>query len=98
MLKPQESLTVEIGQVHTFANEREELTVIRIETKPAAGVVRAFQLAYGVANDGGAASDVLPKNPLVVRASWGFPPQVPLAVQKVVSHSPHLLRRQLEWK
>jgi mannose-6-phosphate isomerase-like protein (cupin superfamily) len=57
LLNPHESLTVEIGQVHTFANERDKSTVITIETKPAGGVVKAFQLAYGVANDGGATKD-----------------------------------------
>jgi hypothetical protein len=43
-------------------------------------------LAYGVANDGGAAKDGLPKNPVVrlifIRNSEGFLPHVPLAVQK----------------
>ncbi|MFY9529038.1 MAG: cupin domain-containing protein [Candidatus Acidiferrales bacterium] len=62
LLNPQESLTAKIEQVHTFANERDESTVITSETKPAGGVVRAFQLAYGVANDRGAAKDGLPRN------------------------------------
>lgn len=50
--------------------------------------MKAFQLAYGVANDGGAAKDGLPKNALVrlifIRISEGFLPRVPLAVQKTI--------------
>jgi hypothetical protein len=88
LLNPHESLTAEIGQVHTFANERDKSTVITIETKPAGGLVKAFQLAYGVANDGGATKDGLPRNPLVrlifIRNSEGFLSQVSLAIQKVV--------------
>src|SRR6266567_2472299 len=48
VLNPPESLTAQIGQLHTFANERDAATVITIETKPAGGVVKAFQLAYGI--------------------------------------------------
>jgi mannose-6-phosphate isomerase-like protein (cupin superfamily) len=65
VLNARQSVTAEICQVHTFANERDTSAVITIQTKPAGGVVRAFQLAYGVANDGGAAKDGLPRNPLV---------------------------------
>jgi hypothetical protein len=50
--------------------------------------VKAFQLAYGVANDGAAAEDGLPRNPLVrllfIGAAEGFLPQVPLIIQKTV--------------
>ena len=88
LLHPHESLTAEIGQLHTFANNREQSTLITIDTQPAGGVIRAFQLAYGVANEGGAAKDGLPKNPLVrlifIRSSEGFLPRVPLKVQKVI--------------
>jgi hypothetical protein len=74
--------------LHTFANERDEAAVITVETKPAGGVVKAFQLAYGVANYGGAANDGLPRNPLVrllfIRISQGFVPGVPLPLQKAV--------------
>jgi mannose-6-phosphate isomerase-like protein (cupin superfamily) len=88
VVHPEEKLTAEIGQLHTFANERDTPAVITIETKPAGGVVRAFQLAYGVANDGGAARDGLPRNPIIrlvfIRMSEGFLPRVPLIVQKAV--------------
>src|SRR5260370_38195736 len=43
LLKPQESVTAQIGQLHTFADERDDTTVITIETKPPGGVLRAFQ-------------------------------------------------------
>ena len=36
--------------------------IFTIKTEPAGGVVKARQLAYGIANDGGAAKDGLPKN------------------------------------
>jgi mannose-6-phosphate isomerase-like protein (cupin superfamily) len=88
LLSPRERYTAEIGQLHTFANNREEPAVITIDTQPAGGVVKAFQLAYGVANDRGAAQDGLPRNPLVrllfLRTTEGFLPRIPLAVQKVV--------------
>ena len=35
---PQQSVTVDIGQLHTFANERDTITVIAVESKPAGGV------------------------------------------------------------
>lgn len=88
LLGPEESITASIGQLHTFANQRDFPAVITIETKPAAGVISAFQLAYGVANDGGAAKDGLPKNPLVrlvfIKMSEGFLPTVPLSLQKIL--------------
>jgi hypothetical protein len=60
-----QSVTAQIGQLHTFANERNKPTLMTVETKPAGDVAKAFQLAYGVANDGGSAKDGLPFNPLV---------------------------------
>jgi hypothetical protein len=88
VLDERESLTVRIGDLHTFANERDQPSLIAIETVPAGGVVKAFQLAYGVANDRGAAEDGLPKNPLVrlvfIRLSEGYLPGVPLIIQKSV--------------
>ena len=86
VLKPQESVTAQIGQLHTFANERNKPTLMTVETKPAGDVAKAFQLAYGVANDGGSAKDGLPFNPLVrllfIRISQGFLPHIPLWLQK----------------
>lgn len=88
LLKPGESATAEIGQPHTFANHANAPSVMTVETKPAGGVVKAFQLAYGVANDGGAAKDGLPKNPLVrlrfIEISQGFLPGIPLWAQRTV--------------
>jgi hypothetical protein len=37
--------------------------IFTIKTQPAGRVVKAFRLPYGIANDGGAAKDGLPKNP-----------------------------------
>jgi hypothetical protein len=37
VLNPQESLTAQIGQLHTFANERDVPAVITVETKRLAG-------------------------------------------------------------
>jgi mannose-6-phosphate isomerase-like protein (cupin superfamily) len=49
LLKRGESATAGLGELHAFANDREQPTVITVETKPAGGVVRALQLAYRVA-------------------------------------------------
>ena len=86
VLKQRQSVTVQIRQPHTFANERDQSALITVETIPAGGVVKAFQLAYGIANDGGAAKDGLPRNPLmrlvVIRISEGYLPNIPLTLQK----------------
>jgi mannose-6-phosphate isomerase-like protein (cupin superfamily) len=88
MLQPGESVTAQIRQLHTFANIRDQPAVIRVDTQPAGGVVSAFQVAYGVANDGGARTDGLPKNVLVrlifIKTSEGFLPRVPVAIQTIV--------------
>jgi mannose-6-phosphate isomerase-like protein (cupin superfamily) len=88
LLSSGESLTVERGELHTFANDRDEPTVITLHTRPAGGVVRAFRLAYGIANEGGAASDGLPRNPILrlrfIRISQGFLPGIPLPLQKAI--------------
>ncbi|HMG84096.1 MAG TPA: hypothetical protein VK574_00045 [Terracidiphilus sp.] len=59
-----------------------------VETVPAGGVVKAFELAYGVANEGGAAKDGLPKNPIVrlrfIEISQGFLPGVPPGLQRAL--------------
>lgn len=86
VLKAGDRATVQIGQPHTFANHSDERSVIRVETRPAGGVVRAFQLAYAVANEGGSAADGLPRNPLLrlrfVQISQGFLPRIPLWLQR----------------
>ncbi len=83
-----ESMTVQLYQPHTFANTSNQPCTMTVETSPAGGVVKAFQLAYGVANDGGAAKDGLPRNVLVrlrfVAISQGFLPVLPLAFQRTV--------------
>lgn len=59
-----------------------------VDTRPCGSVVRAFQLAYGIANDGGAANDGLPRSLLIrsifIRTSEGFLPHVPLWFQKLL--------------
>jgi mannose-6-phosphate isomerase-like protein (cupin superfamily) len=88
VLKAGDRATVQIGQPHTFANHSDERSVIRVETKPAGGVVRAFQLAYAVANEGRAAADGLPRNPLLrlrfAQICQGFVPGIPLWLQRTV--------------
>src|SRR5260370_10870896 len=85
LLKPRESVTAQIGRLHTFANERDEAAVITVETKPAGGVVKGFQLAYGVANHRGAANDGLPRHPLVrllfIRSSQGSVSRRPISLR-----------------
>jgi hypothetical protein len=97
VLHERESKTVEIRQLHTFANNRDRATEIRIETVPAGGVVKAFQLAYAVANEGGAAKDGLPRNPLLrlefIRISQGFLPATPLSLQKAVFAIAHFIAK-----
>jgi quercetin dioxygenase-like cupin family protein len=97
LLKPGESVAVPIGQLHTFGNERDEPAVITVETQPAGGVARGFQLAYGVANDGRAAEDGLPKSLLIrmlfIRTCGGFVPGVPLFLQRVVLGTAALLAK-----
>ena len=87
-LKPGTSATVEIGQPHTFANNSSSPCVMTVETRPAAGVVKAFQLAYAIANDGEAGEDELPRNLLVrlrfIEISQGYLTRIPLSVQKLI--------------
>jgi quercetin dioxygenase-like cupin family protein len=87
ILQPGDSLTAQVGQPHTFANHANEPCVMTVETRPAGGVVKAFQIAYGVANDGGAAEDGLPKNPVVrlrfVEISQGFLSGIPVWLHKM---------------
>jgi quercetin dioxygenase-like cupin family protein len=66
LLQPGESPTAHIRRPHRFANGHDEPVIFTIETKPAGGVVKAFQFACGIANDGGAARDGLPKNPIAM--------------------------------
>jgi quercetin dioxygenase-like cupin family protein len=83
-----QSLTAEVGVCHTFSNDRDEPCTMSVTTRPAGGVVNAFRLAYGIANEGGSAADGLPKNPLVrlrfIQISQGFIPQLPLIIQKLL--------------
>jgi mannose-6-phosphate isomerase-like protein (cupin superfamily) len=85
-LGPGQRVTAEIGQPHTFANDRDEWTTFTVETRPRSGVVAAFEMAYAVANAGGAAKDDLPRNLIArlnfIRISEGFLPGVPLFLQR----------------
>lgn len=97
VLQPGESATAHIRQPHRFANEHDAPVIFTIETKPAGGVVKAFQLAYGIANDGGAALDGLPKNPIArlvfVKTAQGYLPGIPLALQRIVFRCAALMAR-----
>ena len=77
-LGPGQRVTAEIGQPHTFGNDRDEWTTFTVETRPPGGVVAAFEMAYAVANAGGAAKDGLPRNWIArlnfIRISEGFLP------------------------
>jgi hypothetical protein len=83
-----QSVTAEIGQPHAFGNDRDKWTTFTVETRPPGGVVAAFQMAYAVANAGGAAKDGLPRNPILrlvfIRMSQGFLPGVPLFLQRAL--------------
>jgi mannose-6-phosphate isomerase-like protein (cupin superfamily) len=85
-LRAGDTLTAELRQLHTFANNGNAPVRFRIETRPPGGVVAAFQLAFAVANAGGAAKDGLPKNPLIrlrfLRLTQGFVPGLPLWLQR----------------
>jgi mannose-6-phosphate isomerase-like protein (cupin superfamily) len=85
-LGPGQRVTAEIGQPHTFGNDRDEWTTFTVETRPPGGVVAAFEMAYAVANAGGAAKDGLPRNWIArlnfIRMSEGFLPGVPLFLQR----------------
>ena len=87
-LHPQESATAELYQPHSFANNSDEPCTMTVESRPAANVVRAFQLAYAVANDGGAANDGLPRDWLMrlrfVSLTGGFLPGLPRTLQQSV--------------
>jgi len=95
ILNPGESLTVQLRQIHTFANLHDSPARITVDTRPAGGVVQAFQIAYGVANDGGSGPDGLPTDPLTrlifVRTTQGYWPQIPLLVQKISFAAANLL-------
>jgi len=97
VLKAGDKATVQVGQPHTFANHSSERSVITVETKPAGGVVRAFQLAYAVANAGRASADGLPRNPLLrlrfIQMSQGFLPGIPLWFQRAAFAMAALLAR-----
>ena len=85
-LGPGQRVTAEIGQSHTFGNDRDEWTTFTVDTRPPGGVVAAFEMAYAVANAGGAAKDGLPRNLIArlnfIRMSEGFLPGVPLFLQR----------------
>jgi Cupin domain len=87
LLEPGESTTAQIRQPHRFANDHDEPVTFTVKTEPAGGVVKAFQLAYGIANNGGATRDGLPKNPIArlvfVKTAQGYLPGIPRAIQRI---------------
>ena len=88
LLRAGENVSAEIRQLHRFANEHDEPVTFTVETKPAGGVVKAFQMAYGIANDGGAGKDGLPKNPIArlvfAKTAQGYLPAIPRLLQVLV--------------
>jgi mannose-6-phosphate isomerase-like protein (cupin superfamily) len=106
LLHPGQSVTAQIGQAHRFANEHDEAVIFTVETKPAGAVVKAFQLAYGIANEGGAAKDGLPKNPIArvvfVKTTQGYLPDFPRVLQRMVFGCATLLAKitglERRWK
>lgn len=96
LLQPGESATAHIRQPDRFANDHDEPVIFTIKTKPAGDVV-AFQLAYGIANDGGAARDGLPKNPIArfvfLKTTQGYLPDIPRALQRIAFSCAALVAR-----
>ena len=96
-LLPGESATARIRQPHRFANDHDEPVIFTVTTKPAGGVVKAFQLAYGIANDGRAAADGLPKNPIArlvfVKTAQGYLPGIPRTLQRIAFSCAALIAR-----
>lgn len=101
VLQPGESTTAHIRQPHRFANDRDEPVIFTINTEPAGGVVKAFQLAYGIANDGGAAKDGLPSNPIArlvfAKTTQGYLPGMPLVLQRIAFAAAALMARIVGW-
>jgi quercetin dioxygenase-like cupin family protein len=64
LLQTGDNATAEIKQPHKFANHHDEPVIFTVQTKPPGGVVKAFQFAYGIANDGGGDADGLSGNPI----------------------------------
>jgi quercetin dioxygenase-like cupin family protein len=97
LLLPGKNATAQLRQLHRFANEHDEPAIFTIETKPAGGVVKAFQLVYGIANDGGTAKDGLPRNPIArlvfIKTAQGYLPGIPRTLQKLVFACAALLAR-----
>jgi mannose-6-phosphate isomerase-like protein (cupin superfamily) len=97
LLSAGDSATVQLEQLHTFANNRAESVTFTVTTRPPGGVVKAFQLAYGIANTEGAAGDGLPRNFLArllfIRISQGYLPGIPLLLQKIALNCAALIAR-----
>ena len=83
-----QSMTAQLGQLHTFHNHSDAPVAFTVEGVPAGGFVRAFQLACGVAREGRAGQDGLPANILeklyFVRLTRGFVRRVPVLVQRAL--------------
>jgi hypothetical protein len=88
LLRAGDSVTAQLRQPHRFANDHDEAVTFTVETKPAGGEANAFQMAYGIANDAGAAPDGLPKNTMArlvfVKTTQGYLPDIPLTLQTLV--------------
>jgi mannose-6-phosphate isomerase-like protein (cupin superfamily) len=83
-----EQIDVAIGRLHTFANSSDEMCHMVVTTRPPGEILDAFKLAYGIANDGGAAADGLPRNRVLrmrfIQLSGGYLPSIPIQFQNIV--------------
>lgn len=79
-------ITAEIRQLHRFANDHDDPVIFTVEALPAGGLVKAFQLAYEIANEGKADHEGLPANFLVrlyfIKLSGGYLPAIPIFFQR----------------
>ncbi len=73
-LGPGDAATVPVGALHAWANASDERTVAHVELRPGhSGFEIALRVAYGLAADGRARKNGLPRNPLhtALLFAWG---------------------------
>ncbi len=87
-LTPGQSITAEIGVLHSFRNDYDEPAVFTVEGIPAGGFTRAFQLLCGIANSGGADKGGYPANFLeilyFVKMTQGYRRGMPVFIQELM--------------
>jgi mannose-6-phosphate isomerase-like protein (cupin superfamily) len=86
LLTKGQSLTASAGQIHYFSNHHDNAVIFTVEAIPTGGLVKAFQLAFGIANANESADDGLPAKKLVrfyfFYLTGGYIPKIPLIIQK----------------